>query len=217
MLIKLLYKQIKNNIYPKLKYLVFFLKWRYDNQHNETIPNNYFLKKLVEVKKFTYGELNVKYWNVEGEKLKIGNFVSIGEGVEFILGGNHEINTFTTYPLKVMLLNEKKEAWTKGPIIIKDDVWIGTGALVLSGVTIEQGAIVAARSVVTKNVPAYSIVAGNPARVIKYRYSKEIIDEMLEFDWSKIDLNKIEKLKKELNEPLTLELVKKIKKEFGEN
>ncbi|MGL5964196.1 MAG: hypothetical protein ACRCZ2_07375, partial [Fusobacteriaceae bacterium] len=92
-----------------------------------------------------------------------------------------------------------------------------TDALVLSGVTIGQGAIVAAGSVVTKDIPPYSIVGGNPAKVIKYRYSEKIIDEMITFDWSKIDLNKIEKLRKNLYEPLTLELAKKIKAELEES
>ncbi|MGL5056657.1 MAG: CatB-related O-acetyltransferase [Fusobacteriaceae bacterium] len=178
---------------------------------------NYFPIELVKVGDYSYGPLNIKYWGTEKEGLEIGNFVSIAEGVKFILGGNHEVNTFTTYPFRVMILQEKIEAWTKGPIVIKDDVWIGMDSLILSGVTIGQGAIIAAGSVITKDVVPYSIVGGNPAKVIKYRYSKEIIDEMLTFDWSKANLNKVEKLREELYRPLTLELARKIKVELEES
>ncbi len=209
-----LFRQLKKKICLKLRYIIFIFKWRIKNQRNKTIPKNIFPEEIVTVGKYTYGELNVRYWDSKGEKLIIGNFVSIAEGVKFILGGNHEIETFTTYPFKVMSLGEKVEAWTKGPIIVEDDVWLGMDSLILSGVRIGQGAIIAAGSVVTKDVAPYSIVGGNPAKILKYRYSEEIIKEMINFDWSKVNLSKINKLKKDLYEPLTFELVKKIKKEF---
>ncbi|MGL5963171.1 MAG: CatB-related O-acetyltransferase [Fusobacteriaceae bacterium] len=209
----IIFNKIKNNI-------VFFKmknQWKNQNKQNKTSPVNYFPIQLVKVGNYSYGPLNVRYWGTEKEGLEIGNFVSIAEGVKFILGGNHEVNTFTTYPFRVMALGEKIEAWTKGPIVVEDDVWIGTDALILSGVTIGQGAIVGAGSFVIKDVPPYSIVGGNPAKVIKYRYSKEIIDEMITLDWSKVDLNKIEKLREDLYEPLTLELTRKIKAELEES
>ncbi|MGL5935845.1 MAG: CatB-related O-acetyltransferase [Cetobacterium sp.] len=205
-----------DKIKKKLQFIFMKKNWRDKNGNNKTSPVSYFPIELVKVGNYSYGPLNVRYWGTEKEGLEIENFVSIAEGVKFILGGNHEVNTFTTYPLKVMALGEEIEAWTKGPIVVKDDVWIGTDALILSGVTIGQGAIVAAGSIVTKDVPPYSIVGGNPAKIIKYRYSKEIIDEMIAFDWNKIDLNKIEKLREDLYKPLTLELMRKIKKEFKE-
>jgi len=105
----------------------------------------------------------------------------------FILGGNHNIETFSTYPFKVMFRGDKQEAWSKGPIIVEDDVWIGARSLILSGVTIGKGAIVAAGSVITKNVPPYSIVGGNPAKIIRFRFEDNIIKELLEIDYSKID------------------------------
>lgn len=209
-------KKIINKLKNILKFYLKKKKWRKININNKTNILNDFQFEKVKIGKFTYGSLQIQTYGVETSKLNIGNFVSIAPGVKFLLDGNHEINTFTTYPFKVMVLGEKVEAWTKGPIVIKDDVWIGTNALILSGVTIGQGAIIAAGSVVTKDVPAYSIVGGNPAKVIKYRYSKEIIDEMIAFDWSKVNIIKIEKLKEELYQPLTLELAKKLKKEFGE-
>ncbi|MGL5356554.1 MAG: CatB-related O-acetyltransferase [Cetobacterium sp.] len=198
----------------KFQFIFMKKKWRDQNSKNKTSLVNYFPIELVKVGNYSYGPLNIRYWGTEKEGLEIGNFVSIAEGVKFILGGNHEVNTFTTYPFRVMALGEDVEAWTKGPIVVKDDVWIGTDALVLSGVTIGQGAIVAAGSVVTKDVPPYSIVGGNPAKVIKYRYSKEIIDEMMKIDWSKVKLDNLKNIREELYKELDLELLKKIKNEL---
>lgn len=97
------------------------------------------------------------------------------------------MDSFSTFPFKVKFLNYEVEALTKGPIIVKDDVWIGFGSFVLSGVTIGQGAVVAAGSVVTKDVPPYAIVGGNPARVIRYRFSNEQVDTLKRIDFSEID------------------------------
>ncbi|MGL5203415.1 MAG: CatB-related O-acetyltransferase [Cetobacterium sp.] len=201
---------IKENI----KMYLFKKKWRKKNKHNQINPMNKFDINIVEVGEHSYGPIIVKSWNRENEKLIIGKYVSIAEGVKFLLGGNHEINTITTYPFKVKFLKEKVEAWTKGPIVIKDDVWIGTDTLILSGVIIGQGAIIAAGSVVVKDVPPYAIIGGNPAKVIKYRYSNDIVDEMITFDWSKVKTDNIKNLKEALYQPLTLEMAKKLKKEF---
>lgn len=75
--------------------------------------------------------------------------------------------------------------------MVCDDVWIGYGAMILSGLTINQGAIIAAGSVVTKNVPAYAIAGGNPAKIIKYRFEDSIIDKLVKIDFSKLDKNLI--------------------------
>ena len=91
-----------------------------------------------------------------------------------------------TYPFKVKVLGEEKEAVSKGPIIIGDDVWIGMDSLILSGVTVGRGSVIGARSVVTKDVPPYAIVAGNPARIIKYRFSEEMIDKLSSLEISGI-------------------------------
>lgn len=215
-IIKMIYF-VFSDLKKYIENLKFKLEWREVNKNNRTIPTKKFPIDKVRVGRFSYGEIEVQTYGNKDSRLEIGNFVSIAPGVVFLLDGNHEINTFTTYPFRVMCLNEKTEALTKGPIIVEDDVWLGTDSVILSGITIGQGAIIAARSVVTKNVPPYAVVAGNPAKIIKYRYSKEIIDEILEFDWSRVDLKKIEKLKNKLYESLTLDLVKTIKKEFGEN
>lgn len=88
------------------------------------------------------------------------------------------------------------DAISKGDIIVDDDVWIGYGAIILSGVHISQGAIIAAGAVVTKDVPPYAIVGGVPANILKYRFSKEIIQELLKIDYEHLNPQIILKNKK---------------------
>ncbi|MGL5965329.1 MAG: hypothetical protein ACRCZ2_13185, partial [Fusobacteriaceae bacterium] len=102
----------------KFQFIFMKKKWRNQNSKNKTCPVSYFPIELVKVGNYSYGALNIRYWGTEKEGLEIGNFVSIAEGVKFILGGNHEVNTFTTYPFRVMALGEDVEAWTKGPIVV---------------------------------------------------------------------------------------------------
>lgn len=158
--------------------------WRRLNVHNKT----YLIKpcdiSAVKVGRYSYGPLKVISFTPFNEKLLIGNFVSISEGVSFLLGGNHATDGFSTYPFNVMMGKTAFEAASKGPIVIGDDVWIGYGSTILSGSSIGQGAVIAAGSVVTGIVPPYSIVAGVPARVKKYRFEKEIRDKLIDFDFS---------------------------------
>lgn len=155
--------------------------WRGLNFHNTTQIMNDFPFDLVTVGKHTYGELNVKSFSKEaGEKLQIGNYVSIAPNVCFILGGNHQIDHITPYPLKSRLFNKQffKDSESRGPIIVEDEVWIGNGVTILSGVTIGKSSIIAAGSVVTKDVSPYSIVGGNPAKFIKFRLPENIIEKI---------------------------------------
>lgn len=205
-----MYKKLIESI----KLYLFKKKWRKLNQHNNINPANIFPIEKVSVGKYSYGPIVVRSWGSLNEKLRIGNFVSIASGVKFILGGNHNIDTITTYPFKVKFLDEKMEAWSKGSVIIKDDVWIGMDAIIMSGVTIEQGAIIAAGSVVTKDIPPYAIVGGNPAKIIKYRFSKEIVQEMKKIEWNKIKIDNIKNIREELYKSLDLEILEKIKTEL---
>jgi tetrahydrodipicolinate N-succinyltransferase len=102
------------------------------------------------------------------------------------LGGNHPHQGITTFPVKVKFLGHSKEAQTKGAVTVGDDVWLGHNAMVMSGVTISQGAVIAAGAVVTRDVPPYAIVAGNPARVVKYRFPEVIIQELLKINYARI-------------------------------
>jgi len=94
-----------------------------------------------------------------------GKYCSIGKNCTFVFAG-HSMDTITTYP-------GPKECLSKGDIIIGNDVWIGTDVTILAGVKIHDGAVVGARSVVTKDVPPYAVVGGNPAKIIKYRFTEE--------------------------------------------
>jgi acetyltransferase-like isoleucine patch superfamily enzyme len=167
------------------KYL-FGRNWRRRNRHNETRAFNMFRLNNVIVGKRTYGFLQVTDFSLSDVKLKIGSYCSISPGVQFLLGGEHQTNSISTFPFKVKCFGYDKEAGSKGDIVIGDDVWIGTNAVVCSGIKIGQGAIVAAGAVVTKDVSPYAVVGGNPARVIKYRFDKDIINKLLSIDLIKL-------------------------------
>jgi acetyltransferase-like isoleucine patch superfamily enzyme len=159
--------------------------WRQRNPHNDTVPGErMFPLENVHVGRGTYGMLNVQSLFVqEGEQLHIGNFVSIAPGVQFLMGVNHQLETYTTFPFYSRLVERStRDALVRGPIIIEDEVWLGTNALIMSGVRIGKGAIVAAGAIVTKDVPPYAIVGGNPARIIKMRHSPEVIEALMDID-----------------------------------
>lgn len=160
--------------------------WRKNNGHNQTSAGNIFNDKLVSAGKYTYGQLNVLTFD-DKTKLIIGNFCSIGPNVWFIPSADHSLNHISTYPYKVNVLGEALEGVAKGDIIIEDDVWIGLGATILSGVHIGQGAVIAAGSVVSKDVPPYAIVAGTPAKPLKNRVSDDIISFLLTLDYKALD------------------------------
>ncbi len=199
----------------KNKYMLYIFKheWRKNNKHNETYVSGFFDVSRVKVGKHTYGLLNIIHsYGHPNEMLIIGDFCSISTDVYFLLGGEHPYKGISTFPFKVNICKDKYEAYSKGEIKVCDDVWIGHGAVILSGVTINQGAIVAAGSVVSKSVPPYAIVGGNPARIIKYRFEDEIIEKLLKIDYSKLDEEKIkrniDKLYSEVNCSNIDELIK---------
>ena len=161
-------------------------KYRFKNKHNSTVITRGNCANNITVGKCTYGVLNVHSSNLN-YKLKIGNFCSIGENTMFLLSSDHNISSVSSFPFKVKILHKcDYEGIAKGDIAVDDDVWIGYGATIMSGVHIGQGAVVAAGAVVTKDVPPYAIVGGVPAKVIKYRFEPDIIDELLKVDYSKL-------------------------------
>lgn len=177
--------------------------WRKRNPHNETRIGLETDIDAIEVGNYTYGKLNVLNEGKE-HKLKIGHFCSIGPNVKFILHADHNVKTISTFPFHVKCLHDgKNDAVSNGDIIIRDDVWLGSDTTILSGITINQGAVIAAGAVVTKDVPPYAIVAGVPAKVIKYRFSEEIIKELLDVDYSKLTKEQVSTNIEQLEKVLT--------------
>ena len=123
--------------------------------------------------------------------MKIGKFCSIACGAKFLFNSaNHTVKSLTTYPFPIFFeewgldVRDITTAWdNKGDIVIGNDVWIGYEAVIMSGVTIGDGAIIGTRAVVTKDVPPYTIVGGVPAKQIRKRFSEETISELLELKW----------------------------------
>ncbi|AEQ97957.1 CatB-related O-acetyltransferase [Xanthomonas oryzae pv. oryzicola] len=148
----------------------------------------------ISVGRFTYGDPQFKVWS-EGERIDIGAFCSIADGVLIFGGGEHRLDWVTTYPLRIALnspgAGQDGHPHTKGPTVIGNDVWIGHGAIVLSGVTVGDGVCVGAGAVVSKDVPPYAIVAGNPARVVRMRFDEQVIARLLEIRWWQWPIEKI--------------------------
>lgn len=178
---------------------------------NAVFPNEYgttcFLKNVITAPNIQVGDYtyyddpidptgfernNVLFnWPEFGDKLVIGRFCAIASGVQFIMGSaNHRTSSVTTYPFNVF-----GGAWAdntpphlqqlpfKGDTVIGNDVWIGRNSVILPGVHIGDGAIVAAQSVVAKDVAPYTVAGGNPARFIKARFDGELTDLLLRLRW----------------------------------
>lgn len=126
--------------------------------------------------------------------VSIGHFTSIARGVS-IQDSYHDSSRMTTYLVNQNLLNRpiNEDLISKGGINIGNDVWIGAQCVVLAGVNIGHGAVIAANSTVTKDIPPYAIAAGCPAKVVKYRFDKEIIQELLDSEWWNLDEDEIVK------------------------
>ncbi|MCE9620637.1 MAG: CatB-related O-acetyltransferase [Planctomycetes bacterium] len=132
----------------------------------------------------TYGEPTVQFHNAAN--LRIGSFCSIADNVNIFLGGNHRIDWITAYPFNVFRASArhiKGQPQTKGDVTIGNDVWIGDGVTILSGVTIGNGAAIGAKAVIAKDVPPYALVAGNPARILRYRFPEHQIAELQRIAW----------------------------------
>lgn len=139
----------------------------------------------VDVGNHTYGIRRETFFRPTGhEQVSIGKYCSIAERVRFVFG-DHATDRVTTFPLRTLLFGDgtNTDALTKSPILVGNDVWIGMNSLILSGVTIGHGAVVAAGSVVTRDVPPYALVGGVPARVIKMRLRPNQIESLLQIAW----------------------------------
>jgi acetyltransferase-like isoleucine patch superfamily enzyme len=171
----------------------------------KSIRKFYVENSTVTVGRFTYGHegISIKQWG-EGASLDIGSFCSIAENIQIFLGGNHRTDWITTFPFGHIFKSDLGgksiigHPTTNGPVLIGNDVWIGQGATILSGITIGDGAVIAANSTVVKDVLPYSIVGGNPAGLIKFRFSDEIIGLLLKLKWWELPIEEIRNLSTDL-------------------
>lgn len=176
-----------------------------DKEPMKGFPQVGFLKNFItspniEVGDYTYYddpdgpenfEANVLYhFPFIGDKLKIGKFCAIAKDVTFIMNGaNHKVSGFSTYPFYIFgngwekVLPSEGELPYKGDTVIGNDVWLGYESTIMPGVSIGHGAIIASKSVVTADVPAYSVVGGNPAKVLKLRFDEATIEKLLSIAW----------------------------------
>lgn len=179
-------------------------------------PRVGFLKPLlagrtnIEVGAFTYyddpagpehfAERCVLYhYEFVGDRLVIGRFCALAQGVTFVMNGaNHAMSGFSTYPFNIFGHGWEQgfdvktwEAENRGDTTVGHDVWMGMEAMVMPGVTIGHGAIVAARSVVTHDVPPYAIVGGNPAKTMRMRFDARTVERLLAVAWWDWPLDKV--------------------------
>ncbi len=145
---------------------------------------------------------NVLYhYPVNGDKLRIGSFCSIACGAKFLFtSANHALGSLSTYPFPIFFeewgldVKNIRQAWdNRGDIVIGNDVWIGYEAVILSGVTIGDGAVIGARAVVTKDVPPYTIVGGVPAKPIRRRFDDETAEKLRRISWWDWDEERIKR------------------------
>jgi acetyltransferase-like isoleucine patch superfamily enzyme len=170
----------------------YLLRRRIDREH---LTRRFFARQIAKhgfvIGDYTYGEPIVRFSRFERAVLKIGNYCSIAPGVEIILGLNHRSDWVSTYPFRGgedrRAADDTDELNTKGDVDIGSDVWIGAGATILSGVTVGDGAVIGARAVVSRDVPPYGIVAGNPARLVRRRFSDDVVDALLRIKWWNLD------------------------------
>lgn len=142
--------------------------------------------RQYEIGDWSYGNPDILYSWGEEATLTIGKFCSIASRVCIMLGGEHNVDWITTYPFNPLFADAAPflgHPKTKGSVTIGHDVWIGYDSLLLSGISIGNGAVIAARSTVTKDIPPYAIAAGSPTRVIRYRFLPSIINDLQRIGW----------------------------------
>lgn len=180
---KAIYKRLKQLLFPSPK----------------KIPSRFMSKNMTygkyEIGKMTYGYPRVYDYN-DNTSLVIGKYCSFADNVQIFLGGEHHSDFVSTYPFTTLgetVGKEIRDKKSKGDVVIGNDVWVANNVIILSGVKIGDGAVIGAGSVVTKDVKDYEIVAGNPAKSIRFRFSDVQIKKIKEISWWDWDDEKIRK------------------------
>jgi len=196
---------MKNNLGPDPKSFypikdydkVIFLKNFVKAQNIHIGDYTYFDDSRYGPEKFE--EYNVLYnYDFSKVKLVIGKFCALAAETRFIMTGDHKLDAISTYPFPIFQngwenVYDIKDLPVKGDLIVGNDVWFGYGSLIKNGVNIGDGSIIAAGSVVVKDVPPYSIVAGNPAKIVKKRFDDKTIERLLKISWWDWNIEKINK------------------------
>lgn len=159
----------------------------------------------IEIGRFTYGHraLTVREWG-EGARLDIGSFCSIADDVTVFLGGDHRTDWISTFPFGFVAKDhfgaDRPDGLpiSRGDVQIGHDVWLGQGATIMAGVTIGDGAVVAAKGVVVADVPPYGIVGGHPAKLLRSRFDPTIVDQLLRLRWWDLDIDAIRAIRANL-------------------
>jgi acetyltransferase-like isoleucine patch superfamily enzyme len=164
---------------------------------------------------YSYGRPKIRFAET-GAPLTIGRYCSIADRVEIFLGGNHRTAWVTTYPF-----DNLPGLWgghgggrshvTRGGVAIGNDVWIGSGAVILSGVTVGDGAVIGAHAVVSRNVAAYAVVAGNPAQEVRKRFDAETVAALTEAAWWELPRAEVERLIPLLQSERTADLIEAVR------
>lgn len=191
-----------NQIFKRVLDLIFKIMWRVRSKPKILIPYG---KHSYGSQPLLLGRMPWLLKKVQGSR--VGNFCSISPGLRFSFLGKHEYRWVTTYPFYALYEKWKFDLppiWRGGtidvaqieptPIIIENDVWIASNVTIKEGVRVGNGAVVAMGSLVTKDVPPYAIVGGNPAKVIKFRFSEKQIEDLLKiawWDWSDEEISKM--------------------------
>lgn len=147
----------------------------------------------ISIGDYSYGNVELLAYSSYCE-IEIGRYTSISE-IKIIVGGNHHTD-ITTYPFKVRFkeLKVEEDNVLPRPVKIGNDVWIGYGTILLDGANIGNGAVIGAGSIIRGNIPPYSIVIGNPATVVKYRFNREEIQQLLDSEWWQLSKDKLVKI-----------------------
>ncbi len=186
-------------IWDKLKWIKLRREWFRRNAHNHcSIIAPVDIDKIA-IGKESYGMIHAHFYHNAAERLEIGSYCSIGENTHFVFS-EHDYTRLSTFPFEEFVLGRKEQNPSKGPIILEDDVWIGMNCIILSGVTIHQGAVVGAGSVVTKDIPPYAVFAGGKIR--KYRFEQDVIQKLLAIDFDRLDREAVMQYRDMLYRPL---------------